>query len=333
MAASRLDLPLPFAPTMPSLCPACTVRLAPSRSRLAPRASVTRSMRITLRSGAGGSRRIAVGGRSSDVASPKISAQLEVVVDDQRRMIGEAAGFVDRRRARGCGDARRRDLVVDAPADILGPRLPAIGPPGILFGPRIEATEDIDEAQLVEHLREPRALLGQEARVLLVAAPVLEDRSAGARCSSRRRGSPRGRPSSAVRAAAGTRRGSGTSTPGGAGRSNPKAGKGSRSKRRGSRPAGSGLRCRTRRGRSRCAPAPPLSNTARPRCSPCVPPDETPRGRGAARASAFGTSAGWHLISCTQRTSHGELCASQRAKPLRSAERSPLTLSVMMRIG
>jgi hypothetical protein len=32
----------------------------------------------------------------------------------------------------------------------------------------------VDEAQLVEHLREPGALLGQEARVLLVGAPVLE---------------------------------------------------------------------------------------------------------------------------------------------------------------
>src|SRR5215470_15355820 len=38
------------------------------------------------------------------------------------------------------------------------------------------------------------------------------------------------------------------------------------------------------------------------------------------------------LMSCTQTTSHGSARASQRAKPLRSAERMPLRLRVMMRI-
>ena len=45
MAANRLDLPQPFAPTSPTLCPVWIVRLAPSSRRLAPRASVRLVMR------------------------------------------------------------------------------------------------------------------------------------------------------------------------------------------------------------------------------------------------------------------------------------------------
>ena len=41
-------------------------------------------------------------------------------------------------------------------------------------GSALSAAEHVDEAQLVEDPRQPRALLGQEARVLLVRAPVLE---------------------------------------------------------------------------------------------------------------------------------------------------------------
>ena len=48
--------------------------------------------------------------------------------------------------------------------------------------------------------------------------------------------------------------------------------------------------------------------------------------------SVRGTSSCRALISCRQTTSHGSARASQREKPLRSAERMPLTLSVMMRM-
>src|SRR5688572_5111698 len=97
-----------------------------------------------------------------------------VVVDDQRRVIGEAPGLVDRFSARARGDARRGDLVVDAPAYVLLPRLAAVRPPGVLVGLVVQAPEYVDEAELVEHPREPRALLGQKARVLLVGAPVAQ---------------------------------------------------------------------------------------------------------------------------------------------------------------
>src|SRR5687768_9956714 len=97
-----------------------------------------------------------------------------VVVDDQRRVVGETLGFVDRFTPRGGGDARRGDLVVDAPADILLPRLAAVRPPGVLVGLVVQAAEYIDEAQLVEDLRQPGTLFGQETRILLVGAPVFQ---------------------------------------------------------------------------------------------------------------------------------------------------------------
>src|SRR5204862_8224305 len=37
-----------------------------------------------------------------------------------------------------------------------------------------DLAEDVDEAEIVEHACEPRALLGQESRVLLIAAPVAQ---------------------------------------------------------------------------------------------------------------------------------------------------------------
>src|SRR4051812_4594812 len=55
-----------------------------------------------------------------------------VIVDRQRRMVGKAPALVDRLLARLRRDAGRGDLVVDAPADVLRPRLAAIGPPGVL---------------------------------------------------------------------------------------------------------------------------------------------------------------------------------------------------------
>src|SRR5512134_3294893 len=100
--------------------------------------------------------------------------KLMLVVDDERRMVGEALRLVDRLPARERRDAGRRDLVIDAPAHVLLPGLAAVRPPGVLLGLVVQLAEHVDEAQLVEHAREPRPLLGQEAGVLLVRAPVPE---------------------------------------------------------------------------------------------------------------------------------------------------------------
>ena len=117
IAAKRLDLPDPFAPTRPTLWRLCTVRSAASNRRRAPRDSVSRAI-LSMRAAAARS--------PEDV----------VVVDDQRRVIGEAAVLVDRRRARRRRDARRRDLVIDAPPDVLLPRRAAVRPPRVLVGSR-----------------------------------------------------------------------------------------------------------------------------------------------------------------------------------------------------
>src|SRR4051812_47767238 len=97
-----------------------------------------------------------------------------VIVDNERRVIGETARLVDEFPVGGLRNARRRHLIVDAPTDVLLVCLAPVRPPGVLVGLGIQTAEDIDIAELVEHLREPGALLGQEARVLLVGFPVPE---------------------------------------------------------------------------------------------------------------------------------------------------------------
>src|SRR6185503_11099537 len=126
-------------------------RLAPSSRRFVPRASVRSLMRSIE--------------RSNEVA---------VVVDDERRMIGKAPVRVDRSGVRLGGDAGSRDLVVDPPADVVRPRVAAVGPKGVAIGTRVDAPEHVDETQFVEYAGEPRALFGQEPGILLVAAPVLQ---------------------------------------------------------------------------------------------------------------------------------------------------------------
>src|SRR5436190_5905933 len=98
----------------------------------------------------------------------------ELVVDDERRMVGEALLEVDVLAPGERRDAGRREVVVEPPADVLRPRLAAVAPPGVLLGMRVERAEDVDEAELLEQARHPGALLGQEAAVLAVALPVPE---------------------------------------------------------------------------------------------------------------------------------------------------------------
>src|SRR5688572_25268757 len=107
-------------------------------------------------------------------SQPRRRLEPGVIVDRERSVVGEAPPLVDRFLRRARGDARRGDVVVDAPAHVLRPGLAAVGPPGVLLGLRVQAPEYVHPAQLVEHAREPGALLGQEAGVLLVGAPVLE---------------------------------------------------------------------------------------------------------------------------------------------------------------
>src|SRR5258706_9914272 len=97
-----------------------------------------------------------------------------VVVDRQRCVIGKTLRLIDAHSPRPCGDSRSRNLVVDAPAHVLRPRLAAIRPPGVLPRPRVHAAEHVHPADFVEGLRQPGALLGEESGVLAISAPVLE---------------------------------------------------------------------------------------------------------------------------------------------------------------
>src|SRR4051812_45963818 len=78
--------------------------------------------------------------------SPAGSASLKdvLILDRQRRVVGEALLLVDRFLACLRRDARRRDLVVDAPADVLRPGLPAVRPPGVLVRLRVDSAEHVD---------------------------------------------------------------------------------------------------------------------------------------------------------------------------------------------
>src|SRR5271169_2764998 len=89
-------------------------------------------------------------------------------------MIREAPVLVDRYGAGRGRYTRCGNLVVDAPANVVCPSLAAVRPPRVLLGLRVNAAKNVDETQFIEHAREPRPFLGQETRVLLVAAPVLE---------------------------------------------------------------------------------------------------------------------------------------------------------------
>src|SRR5713101_682159 len=100
--------------------------------------------------------------------------ETRVVVDRERSVIRKALVLVDRNLFRPGRDAGSGDLIVDAPAHVFRPGLAAVRPPGVLLRARVDAAEHIDPAYLVEYLGEPGALLGKEARILPIRAPVLQ---------------------------------------------------------------------------------------------------------------------------------------------------------------
>ena len=81
---------------------------------------------------------------------------------------------MDRSRFRQRCQRRRRDLIIQAPSDIVGPGLATGTPPGVLLGSGVEPAKDIDESDLVEDPGQPGPFFGQEPRVLLIRLPVLQ---------------------------------------------------------------------------------------------------------------------------------------------------------------
>src|SRR5215467_11381517 len=138
------------AVTVPLLIPYCARRVV----RVAPIIVKPKPEEMPRNSAASGP-----ASKYGRTPSSSRSAQRMVVVDRQGRVVGEALVLVDPRALRFRRDARRRDLVVDAPADVLLPRLAAVRPPGVLPRPGIDSSEDIDPADAVEGLGQPFALL------------------------------------------------------------------------------------------------------------------------------------------------------------------------------
>src|SRR5690606_22676002 len=116
------------------------------------------------------------------------SCQRTVVVDDERRVVGEALLAVDRARTQALAQGRGHELVVDAPADVVGTGRAAVAPPGVVLAFRVERAIGVDPAAAGGHVGlllavgaqavEPVALLRQAAGVLLVGRPVADVQAA-----------------------------------------------------------------------------------------------------------------------------------------------------------
>src|SRR5688572_29453033 len=58
--------------------------------------------------------------------------QRVVIVDRERRVVGEPPRLIDGAAVRGRGKGRGGDLIIDAPSDVLRPCLTAVRPPRVL---------------------------------------------------------------------------------------------------------------------------------------------------------------------------------------------------------
>src|SRR6478752_8325812 len=97
------------------------------------------------------------------------------VVHDERRVVGEARLRMDRARTQPVAQRRRHDLVIDAPADVLGARRAAVAPPRVILAFGMQRAIRVDPAAVVgADAIEPVALGGQATGILLVGFPVTD---------------------------------------------------------------------------------------------------------------------------------------------------------------
>src|SRR5690242_9394008 len=89
-------------------------------------------------------------------------------------MIGEAIRLVHGDTRCLAGNFWRSNLVINAPPYVLGPGLPPVGPPGILFRLLIDPSEYIHKPEFTEYTAEPDPLLREKTRIFLIGAPILE---------------------------------------------------------------------------------------------------------------------------------------------------------------
>src|SRR5690606_34041069 len=113
------------------------------------------------------------------------SSQRALVVHRVRRVVGEALFAVDRAGAQARRQRRGDELVVDAPAHVVGARRAAVAPPGVVLALRVQDAVGVHPAArprrgavaalvLADQAVEPGALGRQAAGVLLVGGPVAD---------------------------------------------------------------------------------------------------------------------------------------------------------------
>src|SRR5437868_1832206 len=99
------------------------------------------------------------------------AARSKIVVHEERCVIREAPLRVYRGGARLAGERAAHHLVVDAPADVVGARPPAVRPPGIQIRLGSHLAERVHVPAPAKHMVHPGALLGQEPGVLPARPP------------------------------------------------------------------------------------------------------------------------------------------------------------------
>src|SRR5210317_669100 len=78
-----------------------------------------------------------------------------IVIHCQRRVIGESLVAIDIGTNDLVAKPGRHDMVVDAPADVLVPGAPAIGPPGVLLRLLVDRPERVDPSIASKDLVQP----------------------------------------------------------------------------------------------------------------------------------------------------------------------------------
>src|SRR5690625_3303488 len=104
--------------------------------------------------------------------SRRASRRSRSVVDSKRRVIGKARVTIDGTTLEPFAERRGDELVIDAPADVTLTRTSAVRPPSVVLPLGIERAVAVHPAVFVHQRVHPRPLVGQAARVFLIAAPV-----------------------------------------------------------------------------------------------------------------------------------------------------------------
>src|SRR5699024_5477354 len=68
-----------------------------------------------------------------------VASEDDIIIRGQRRMIGQPLSPIHGLSRGQCRQAWCRDVIIDAPADVLLPGAAAIRPPGVFIGIRVEA--------------------------------------------------------------------------------------------------------------------------------------------------------------------------------------------------